>query len=84
MKRWAALRLMNGTAFAPILGATVFWNHIISILRLNTYFRLCRLHGRCTHSNYIERVMDERCVKPEVRTSNSANVSPACAIPILT
>jgi hypothetical protein len=39
MKRLATLRrLMNGTAIAPVLGATAFWNPIISILRLNKIF----------------------------------------------
>ena len=45
MERWAALRrLMNGTAFAPILGATALLLPIVSVLRLNTSFRSCKLH----------------------------------------
>ena len=63
MERRAALRrLMNGTVLVPILGATALSISIVSVLRLNTSFRSCRLHVRCTHSNLVERVMGERCL----------------------
>ena len=45
MERRAVLRRrMNGTALVPILGATALLLPIVSVLRLNTSFRSCKLH----------------------------------------